>query len=192
MQRRSEVMRSIVGSSLFVLASCAAMAQARPTPLAFDVASVKPSAPGPDGFVRRVLAGGPGSTDPGTLTYQNVTLKMLVTLAYNLKDYQVEGPDWINGVGYDVTAKMPEGTNGVEMRQMLQTLLAERFKVTSHRETKQLPIYALTVAKGGPKMKEMEMPALADASQAGPGAGRGGPPPVPGAGMNVAGGPGGR
>jgi uncharacterized protein (TIGR03435 family) len=141
--------------------------------LSFDVASVKPAAPSGDGLVMRRMSGGPGSNDPGTLTLTNATLKLMVVRAYDLKPYQVEGPDWIDSIGYDVTAKVPPGTTKEQFQQMLQTLLAERFKLTVHRATRQLPVYALVVAKGGPKMKEVEAPAIPEVPPAGPGPGPG-------------------
>lgn len=170
---------AIVEIGLFAFACCAGWAQTGAAPLSFEVASVKPSAPPADGMVIRRMAGGPGSTDPGTLTYTNLPLKMMVVRAYGLKEYQVEGPEWIDSIGYDVTAKVPPGTTREQFQQMLQTLLAERFKLTVHRETRQLPVYALVVAKGGPKMKEAPTPAIAEGAPAGPGsgAGRGGPMP---------------
>lgn len=106
----------------------------------------------------RRLTGGPGSSDPGTFTYTNVTLKLLTEMAYNLKEFQVEGPEWIDSLGYDLIAKMPPGTTQEQAARMMQTLLAERFKMSFHRETKQLPVFALVVAKGGSKMKEVEVP----------------------------------
>ena len=159
--------RTTVGSWIFILASYAAWAQPATPPLSFEVASLKPSAPNVDGRVMRRMAGGPGSSDPGTLTFNNVTVKILVTNAYNLKDYQVEGPEWIDSLGFDLIAKLPPNTNRDQMAQMLQTLLAERFKVVFHRETKQLPVFALVVGKGGSKMKEVQMPAVSDGSPAG-------------------------
>jgi uncharacterized protein (TIGR03435 family) len=168
--------RTMVGSGLFVFASCAALAQTTAAPLSFEVASLKPAAPPTDGRIMRRMAGGPGSPDPGQLTYTNVTVKMLLTTAYNLKEYQVEGPDWIDSLGYDMVAKLPPGATQVQVAQMLQTLLAERFKIAFHHETRQLPVYALVVAKGGPKMMKVEMLAAADGSPAAPGAGRGDSP----------------
>ena len=145
------MMRSMVGSSLIVLASCAAFAQTAASPLSFEVASLKPAAnPGSDGKIMRRLAGGPGTTDPGTFTYSNVTVKLLATMAYNLKDYQVEGPDWIDSVGFDLIAKMPPGTTGQQAAQMMQTLLAERFKLVFHRETKPMPEPAPSPAERAP------------------------------------------
>ena len=166
------MIRTIVGSSLFLFASCAGWAQTAAAPLSFEVASLKPAEPGTDGLIMRRLAGGPGSTDPGTFTYNNVTLKILATMAYNLKDFQVEGPEWIDSLGYDLIAKMPPGTTKEQAALMMQTLLAERFKVVFHRETKQMPVFALVVGKGGSKMKEVEGTAAPDGPPAGPPDGR--------------------
>jgi len=171
---------AIVGTSLLAFASCAAWAQT--ARLSFEVASVKPAAPSADGLVMRRATGGPGTPDPGTLNYTNIPLKLMVVRAYDLKQYQVEGPDWIDSIGYDVTAKIPPGTTKEQFQQMLQTLLAERFKLTVHLETKQLPVYALVVAKGRPKMKEVEMPAVTPGAPAGP-------LPEPGRGAGYGGGP---
>jgi uncharacterized protein (TIGR03435 family) len=158
---------------MLVLAAWGAYAQTATAPLSFEVASLKPAAPDEYGRVMRRLRGGPGTSDPGMFTYNNVTLKILVTMAYNLKDYQVEGPDWIDSVGYDLIAKMAPGTTSEQAALMMQTLLAERFKLQFHRETKQLPVFSLVVAKGGPKMKEVEVPAVPDGAPAAPPDGRG-------------------
>jgi uncharacterized protein (TIGR03435 family) len=123
-------------------------------------------------------------SDPGMVNYTNVTLKMLVSTAYNVKEYQVSGPDWFDSLGFDVMAKLPSGAPRSQVPAMLQTLLAERFKLTLHRETKDLPVYALIVGKGGPKLKEVDpavLAAAAAARAANPSAGRGFPP-LPGAG----------
>lgn len=152
----------IVGSSLMIFASWTGFAQSAPAPLAFEAASLKPTAdPGSEGRVMRSMKGGPGTSDPGRFTYSNVTLKLLVEQAYNLKEYQVQGPDWIDGEGFDLVATMPPGTSKEQAAEMMQTLLAERFKLVFHRETKQMPVYALVVGKNGSKMKEVEVPAAA-------------------------------
>jgi uncharacterized protein (TIGR03435 family) len=149
-----------VGSSLIVFASWTGFAQSSPAPLSFEAASLKPTAdPGKDGRIMRRIQGGPGSSDPGRFTYSNVTLKLLVEQAYNLKEFQVQGPDWLDGDGFDLVATMPPGTTKEQAAEMMQTLLAERFKLVFHRETKQMPVFALVVAKSGSKMKEVEVPA---------------------------------
>ena len=73
-----------------------------------------------------------------------------------MKDYQVSGPDWLNTEIYDITATLPPGTTGDEVLLMIQTLLADRFKLTLHRDSKELPVYALVVGKGGSKLQEVE------------------------------------
>ena len=77
---------------------------------------------------------------------------MLLQRAYNLKPPQISGPGWLESERYEVVAKVPPGTNEEGFRLMLQELLAERFQITSHGETKTLPVYLLTVAKGGAKL----------------------------------------
>ena len=121
---------------------------------AFEVASVKPAAPMVGGGFRISMGG-----DPGRLNYSNVSLRDLIRAAFQLKDYQISGPDWLNNERFDVVAKLPDGAKESEKWAMLQTLLKERFKLEVHREKKDLPAYALTVAKGGPKMKESVPPA---------------------------------
>ena len=91
---------------------------------------------------------GPG----GRLGAQNVTLRFLIGDAYGVKDFQIvaDGSSWTNTDRYDVTARAPEGTaNGFDIRPMVQSLLADRFKLVLHRETRELPIYELVAAKGG-------------------------------------------
>jgi uncharacterized protein (TIGR03435 family) len=143
-----------------VLASCAALAQDAPAALSFEAASLKPAAsPGSEGRMMRRMRGGPGTTDPGAFTFDNVTLKLLVEMAYNLKEFQVEGPDWIDDLGFDLIAKIPPGTTKDQASQMMQTLLAERFKLVFHRETRKMPVFALVVGKSGSRMKEVDSPA---------------------------------
>jgi uncharacterized protein (TIGR03435 family) len=160
---------------MLVFATYAAFGQA--APLSFEAASLKPTAsPSSPDRMMRLMSGGPGSTDPGRFTYTNVTLKLLVEMAYNLKEFQVEGPDWIDSMGFDLIATMQQGTTKEQASQMMQTLLAERFKLQFHRETKPMPMFALVVGKSGSKMKEVETPtAIPDGpSPSGPrGMGRG-------------------
>ncbi|MBZ5727500.1 MAG: TIGR03435 family protein [Acidobacteriia bacterium] len=153
------MMRAVAGVFLTVLTQ-AAFGQAGAPP-SFDVASVKQAAPPTDGRIMRRMGG-----DAGMVNYTNVTLKMLIARAYDVKDYQVSGPEWLETEGYDVVAKLPPGTPKEQIPQMLQTLLAERFKVELHRENKTLPMYALVVAKNGPKLKEAEPDAPADGAGA--------------------------
>jgi uncharacterized protein (TIGR03435 family) len=76
---------------------------------------------------------------------------MLLKRAYNLGLRQIFGPEWLDTQRYDIEAELPAGSDKEALRVMLQNLLAERFQMTLHRETRTLPVYLLTVAKDGPK-----------------------------------------
>ena len=122
----------------------------------FEVASVKPSNPNPTGplgaapFVLPAL---------GRLTAQNVTLRMLVMAAYQKQPFQiVGGPEWQNSSKFDINARATDATLTTDqMLGLLQTLLADRFKLRVHTETREVPIYALVHARSdnrlGAKMK---------------------------------------
>ena len=102
-----------------------------------------------------MMRGGPGTDDPGQLTCTNVPLKSILMRAYDVKEYQINGPKWLDtSERFDITAKIPMGATREQFKLMFQNLLAERFKLVLHHETKDLPMYALVVGKGGPKMKE--------------------------------------
>jgi len=115
---------------------------------AFEVASVRLA-------VRRVNAEGFSFSDvkiasPGRLAGTNASLDECIRWAYDVKEYQVSGPDWIkSGPSYDIEAKAPPDTSPGQMRLMLQTLLRERFKLKLHSEVKPLPVYFLNVGKNG-------------------------------------------
>jgi uncharacterized protein (TIGR03435 family) len=113
----------------------------------FDAASVRPGPPGNTG--RFAMTGGPGTSDPGFLRYSNVPLKRVLMVAYDVKFWQVSGPDWLNSLRFDISARVPEGTTNEQSLVMLRSLLAARFQMTVHRETKELPIYTLAADKTG-------------------------------------------
>lgn len=137
----------------------------------FEVASVRRAASPPAGAgVRDSARGGPGTSDPGQVTYTNLRLKDLLLTAYGLKDYQISGPGWLDSERYDIAAKIPAGTNQEEFARMLQNLLTERFKLKLHRESRELLLYELAIAKNGPGLK----PAATDPNAAPA------PPAVPG------------
>jgi uncharacterized protein (TIGR03435 family) len=116
----------------------------------FEVASVKPSAT-TGGLFK--MTGGPGTSDPGRITYTNVPLRIVLLTAYDVRNYQLTGPDWLNTLRYDVTARLPEGATKEQLQAMLRNLLETRFRLTLHRESKEAPIYDLVVARKGPKIK---------------------------------------
>jgi uncharacterized protein (TIGR03435 family) len=135
---------------LLVLAAGAALGQ---TP-AFEVASVKPAAP----LDRSQMLSGQMHVgmkiDAARVDIGSMSLAELIRIAYRVKAYQVSGPDWMASERFDVLAKLPEGASSAQVPEMLQALLAERFKLTMHRESKEHAVYALVVGKNGPKLKE--------------------------------------
>jgi uncharacterized protein (TIGR03435 family) len=116
---------------------------------AFEVASVK------------VSKEPPGSNSSkgtlGRLSIRNMTLRACIGMAYNVKELQVlGGPKWLDSDGYDIDAKSAGAAQGPERMAMLQTLLAERFRLVLHRETKTFPGYALVVVRAGLKIPAVE------------------------------------
>jgi len=156
-------MRQWIMAGAAVLTCSLAQAQAPDKALTFDAAAIKPFVPPNPGrgmIMGRGGRGGPGSSDPGRIHYAVITLKGLLAIAYDVKDYQISGPAILDSDRFDIQATMPPETTKEQFHIMLQNLLAERFKVTVHRETKELPMYSLVVNKNGPKMKEaVETPA---------------------------------
>jgi uncharacterized protein (TIGR03435 family) len=82
------------------------------------------------------------------------SLADLIRIAYRVKPYQVQGTDWMSQQRFEIQGKIPEGVSQDKLPEMLQALLAERFKLTIHRDKKDLPVYALIVGKGGSKLTE--------------------------------------
>ncbi len=154
-------------SLLFLLLSVAAWAQTAPQPAPsarpeFEVASVKKSAPAtPAQFNIGV------HIDGAMVRCSYLPMKSYIRIAYRVNEYQVLGPDWLATENFDIAAKLPDGATRGQLPEMIQSLLAERFKLVLHRDTRELPIYALVVAKNGPKLKES---APDTDSEAGPGA----------------------
>jgi uncharacterized protein (TIGR03435 family) len=82
------------------------------------------------------------------------SLKDYIRVAYQVKDYQVLGPDFITSDRFDIAAKIPAGATREQIPEMLKSLLEDRFKIQTHKDTKEFPVYALVAAKGGFKLKE--------------------------------------
>ena len=115
----------------------------------FEVASVKPVTPPAGPHVVSL------NVNHGKLNIEAAELRQIVGLAYSVQRVRVlGGPSWADSDQFDIVAKAasPDATRD-EVRSMLQTLLAERFQMAVHRETKQLPAYALVLGKGGSKLK---------------------------------------
>jgi uncharacterized protein (TIGR03435 family) len=132
----------------FALA-CAALAQ---TP-AFEVASVKISEPITPALVESGRLNMGVTIDSIHVRINKLSMLELVALAYQIKGHQISGPDWISTQRYDTQAKLPEGSSRGQVPAMLQTLIAERFGMRFHRETRDFNVFALVVAKGGPHLK---------------------------------------
>jgi uncharacterized protein (TIGR03435 family) len=150
-------MKAILGSSLVVLACWGAQGQSAGAQPEFEVASVKlavPPAPGGTVILSFGAKGGPGTSDPERVSYRRMSLSELAIDAYAIKRFQLSGPSWLDSERFDIVAKAPPGATKEQVRLMLQNLLAERFKLTTHWEKKELPKYSLVVAKNGSKLKE--------------------------------------
>ncbi|HWB97931.1 MAG TPA: M56 and DUF3738 domain-containing protein [Bryobacteraceae bacterium] len=137
-------------------------AQAKTDAATFEVASIKPASPDARNVRIMFLPG-------GGLRTENVRLKQLVELAYQVLPFQIQGgPGWINSEAFDILAKAPQPADTrdlakmsdaerrllqEQMRRRLQALLAERFQLAIRRSTKEGPVYALVTARNGPKLK---------------------------------------
>jgi len=147
------MLRTILGTTLVILNSGGAFCQSAAPP-AFEVASVRASQGGrggrggPEGLRRNI------QSTPDSVTMRGATLQSAIAWAYHVMDYQVSGPDWLQSDRYDVVAKSAGPVTEDQLRVMAQTLVAERFKVELHHQTKELPAYVLLVAKNGPKFHE--------------------------------------
>ncbi len=131
----------------------------------FDVATIKPN--------RSTDNGGTAGFEGGNgYRSRNFTLRSVIRLAYGMwgggDDRLLGGPSWLDTERYDITAKMdatvadklkklsPDQRTEIQ-NEMLQALLAERLKLTVHRETKEFPVYALTITKNGVKLHEAKL-----------------------------------
>ena len=124
---------------------------------AFDVATIRPAPPIQD-IIQQLQSGktsGLGmSVDGARVSMGFQSLADLIRIAYRVKAYQVQGPDWMAQQRFQIQATIPEGMSEDKVPEMLQALLAERLKLAIHRDKKELPVYALIVGKGGPKLTE--------------------------------------
>jgi uncharacterized protein (TIGR03435 family) len=124
-----------------------AFAQVAPEP-SFDVASIRPNQSGHDGMIINL-------PDTGRLSVTNATLKDLIRNAWGIQNYQIAGgPGWLNTDRYDIQAKTAGPITEVQEEPLMQNLLADRFHLKVHRDTSELPVYALLLGKSGPKFKE--------------------------------------
>ena len=119
-------------------------------PLSFDVASVKPAAPCCAAGQWRESKAGEDRID-----FRYVTLRYCVAFAYGVREFQVSGPPAITEMRYDIVAKGAAGTRRNEVPEMVKQMLAERFKLAAHHETKEFSVYVLAVGKKGPNLQPL-------------------------------------
>lgn len=114
----------------------------------FEVATIKPSPPGAQGAASAGL-----HLDGAQATWTAIDLKLYLGMAYRLRNYQISAPDWMTSGRWDISAKLPTGADPKQIPEMIQVLLRDRFRMKMHRESRDLPVYALTLGKGELKMK---------------------------------------
>jgi len=153
-----EVNIAIGLAGLFLSATNAARGQASAN-LEFEVASVKPMPPSPT-YIPETESGGPGTTDPGQITWSGVSLHELLETAYDVESYQISGPAWLGCCSdrYTIVAKMPEGATKEQVNLMWQNLLKDRFGMVLHHESRVFQADEMTLAKGASKLAENCVP----------------------------------
>jgi uncharacterized protein (TIGR03435 family) len=148
--------RFVCASLILFCAFHASLLAQTPAKLAFEVATIRPSPP----LSSIAAQAASGKIDLGIrvdatqFDMKFMSLTNLIAMAYKVKPHQIAGPDFMKSQLWEIHAKLPAGSNKEQINEMLQSLLAERFKLTFHRETREQSVYALTVGKGGLKMKE--------------------------------------
>ncbi len=155
---------------LIVLAASIASAapQDADSSVTFEAVSIKPY---PEGTPISMsgCVGGPGSEDPGQVRCEYVTLKTLLMRAYKVRNQEISAPGWVDSTHYNIVAKVAPGATRSQLPAMFQNLLAQRFQLVLHRESRQLTAYALVLAKNGPRLKEHNPAAAAPADDPPPG-----------------------
>jgi uncharacterized protein (TIGR03435 family) len=154
---RTLIIATAASCSLAVGAVLAQSAQAPPAERRFEVASVKPALSPYELGRLAAQSGAPSfqpsrfgiSTQPGgRFTAGTSTLKQLIAEAFEVKDYQIEGgPTWLTVDYFDITANAGADATPADVKAMLRTLLAERFGLRTRRDTRQAPVYMLTIAR---------------------------------------------
>ena len=121
-------------------------------PVEFEVVSIKPAKPMTMG---KMMVG--MNADDAMLRYTNVSLKDCIREAFDVRDYQVQGPEWLESDRFDIVAKLPAASNKKQIPEMLQAMLADRFHLAVKQGTEEHAVYALVAGKGGPKLKKADV-----------------------------------
>jgi uncharacterized protein (TIGR03435 family) len=115
----------------------------------FAVATIRPSA-----AAVKFESDGMTQTSPGAMRMMDVTVATCLKWAYGIQDKQISGPDWLQSDHFDINAKADGAASDEQMKRMMQSLLADRFKLSFHRQQKELKAFALTAPKGAVKLHE--------------------------------------
>jgi uncharacterized protein (TIGR03435 family) len=153
-------MENLMKAGIFTFFFCAGLFAQAPK-VQFEVASIRSITPD------EVTAVTAGLHIDGAQFRASMPLRGFVALAYKAHPYLFEAPEWMSSQWYEIAATLPEGHKKMgEVLEMLQALLAERFQMKTHQETKALPIYALTLAKSGITAKEDPLDPIGRSMQA--------------------------
>lgn len=132
-----------------ILLTAIVSAQDSPT---FEVASIRPASPQTNDVRAGVRIAGT------QVRFVSVSLKDLIATAYGVKPQQISGPEWLGQERFELAATIPSGGSAAQIPQMMRALLAERFAMAMHTETREFPVYTLGLAKGGPKFQPSTTP----------------------------------
>ena len=145
-----------------ILLTSWALGQTTEQPLSFEVASVKPASAsiktkddyteGYNAGLRAALAARGIRVSGQRVEVTDNSLRDLIRLSYEVKDYQISAPGWMAEGKYEIAATMPAGATRSQAPPMMRTLLEQRFHLKLHRETRKMPVYALVEAKGGARL----------------------------------------
>ena len=158
--RKQNMSKSFYLAAAVALLPIVIAAQNAPAHLEFEVASIRP-APPMDASVKLGM-----HVDGSQVHFTGMSLRDCMRHAWQLRTYQVVGPDWVAADRWDIVAKVPAGATSDQVRVMLQSLLTDRFKLAFHPEKKDFPVYALVAAKGGLRLKETPPDPVSDPAAA--------------------------
>jgi uncharacterized protein (TIGR03435 family) len=152
-----DMTRTVLFAAIACFFPVFAVAQTAPGHLEFEVSSIRPA----QQQDARVDVG--MHIDGAQVRFNYLSVRDCMRIAWQVKDYQVVGPDWVGSDRFNITAKLPEGHNGQDqVDEMLQNLIKDRFKLTYHMDKKEMAVYALVAGKNGLKLKETPVEAGAE------------------------------
>jgi len=154
-------MRTLIEySAIVALLSSAAAAQTPAATPTFEVAVIKPSLPMAEAIplLREGKLKAGVSIDRARVDMGFVTLTDLIVAAWKIKPHQISGPDWLSMQRFDIQARLPDGAVEDQLPQMLQGMLADRFGLKTHTESRVLSAFALVVGKNGAKLPPSTLP----------------------------------